>query len=39
MKALYLGTIEIVQKWTMSIRNWGKVHGELEIMYPERMSI
>ena len=39
MKALYLGTFEVAKKWTMPIRNWGKVHGELEIMYPERMSI
>ena len=39
MKALYLGTFEIAKKWTMPIRNWGKVRGELEIMYPERISI
>ncbi len=39
MKALYLGTFEIAKKWTMPIRNWGKVRGELEIMYPERMLI
>jgi len=39
MKALYLGTFEIAQKWTMPIRNWGKVRGELEIMYPDRMLI
>ena len=39
MKALYLGTFEVAKKWTMPIRNWGKVRGELEIMYPERMSI
>ena len=32
MKALYLGTFEIAKKWTMPIRNWGKVRGELEIM-------
>lgn len=37
MKALYLGTIEIAKKWTMPIRNWGKVRGELEIMYPDRL--
>lgn len=37
MKALYLGTFEIAKKWTMSIQNWGKVRGELEIMYPDRM--
>lgn len=37
MKALYLGTFEIAKKWTMPIRNWGKVRGELEIMCPDRM--
>ena len=37
MKVLYLGTFEIAKKWTMSIRNWGKVRGELEIMYPDRL--
>ena len=37
MKALYLGTFEIAKKWTMPIRNWGKVRGELEIMYPDRL--
>lgn len=39
MKALYLGTFEIAKKWTMPIRNWGKVRGELEIMYPDRMLV
>ena len=39
MKALYLGTFEVAKKWTMPIRNWGKVCGELEIMYPDRMLI
>ncbi len=37
LKALYLATFEIAKKWTMPIRNWGKVRGELEIMYPDRM--
>ena len=32
-------TFEIAKKWTMPIRNWGKVRGELEIMYPDRMQI
>ena len=32
LKALYLGTFEIAKKWTMPIRNWGKVRGELEII-------
>lgn len=39
MKALYLSTFEIAKKWTMSIRNWEKVHGKLEIMYPDRLMI
>lgn len=36
-KALYLATFEVTKKWTMPIRNWGKVRGELELMYPERL--
>lgn len=38
LKALYLATFEATKKWSMSIRNWGKVRGELEIMYPNRFS-
>lgn len=38
MKALYLSTFEIIKKWTMPIRNWGKVRGELSIMYHGRLS-
>ncbi len=37
LKALYLATFESTKKWTMPIRNWGKVRGELIIMYPNRM--
>ena len=36
LKALYLATHEIAKKWTMPLRNWGRVWGELEIMYPDR---
>ena len=38
LKALYLATTEISQKWTMPLRDWGKVLGELEIMYPDRLN-
>ena len=38
LKALYLATHEIAKKWTMPLRNWGKVLGELEIMYPDRLD-
>lgn len=37
LKSLYLSTYEIAKKWTMPIRNWGKVRAELVIMYPGRM--
>lgn len=37
LKALYLSTFEATKKWTMTIRNWGQVYGELSIMYPERL--
>ena len=38
LKALYLATHEIAKKWTVPLRNWGKVLGELEIMYPDRIG-
>ena len=31
LKALYLATFEATKKWTMPLRNWGKVYGELSI--------
>ena len=37
LKALYLSTFEATKKWTMPIRNWGQVYGELSIMYEGRM--
>ena len=36
-KALYLSTWEATKKWTMPLRNWGKVYGELSIMNEGRM--
>ena len=38
LKALYLATFEATKKWSKPIRNWGKVHGELAIMYPGRLT-
>lgn len=37
LKALYLSTFEATKKWTMPLRNWGKVRGELVIMYSDRL--
>lgn len=38
LKALYLATHEIAKKWTLPLRDWGKVLGELEVMYPDRLN-
>ena len=37
LKALYLATFEATKKWTMPLRNWGRVYGELSIMYNGRL--
>lgn len=38
LKALYLATYEATKKWTMPLRNWGRVYGELSIMYEGRLK-
>jgi len=37
LKSLYLATFEATKKWTMPIRDWGKIYGEFGIMYEGRM--
>lgn len=37
LKALYLSTFEATKKWTMPLRNWGLVYGELSVMYEGRL--
>ena len=37
LKALYLSTFEATKKWSLPIRNWGKIYGELAIMYENRI--
>ena len=37
LKALYLATFQATKKWTLHLRNWGKVYGELFIMYEGRL--
>ena len=34
LKALYLATHDLTEKWTNVIRDWGKVYAELSVMYP-----
>ncbi len=37
LKALYLATFEATKKWTMPLRGWAQVYGELGIMYEGRL--
>lgn len=39
LKALYLSTYEATKKWTLPIRNWGLVYGELSVMYEGRLPV
>ena len=36
LNALYLDKFEATIKWTLTIRNWAQVYGELSIMYEGR---
>ncbi|ERJ87220.1 hypothetical protein RUMCAL_03382 [Ruminococcus callidus ATCC 27760] len=36
---MYLATHEITKKRTIPLRNWGRVLGELEIMYLNRLTV
>ena len=38
LKVLYLATFEVTKKWTSPIKNWGKIYGELSIMFPDRLD-
>lgn len=37
LKALYLSTFQATKKWTSTLKNWGKVYGEMSIMYEGRL--
>lgn len=38
-KLLWLAQNDIAKKWTMPIRDWGKIIGQFAIMLPERIKI
>lgn len=38
-KLLWLAQNDIAKKWTMPIRDWGKIIGQFAIMFPERIKI
>ena len=33
MKALYLRTMDIIEKWKKPISNWGVIRGKLDILW------
>jgi putative transposase len=37
-KAVYLSVREISRKWTMPLRNWGLIYGQLMVYFEERIS-
>lgn len=38
-KLLWLAQNDITKKWSMPIRNWGKIIGQFAIMFPERIKL
>ncbi|GHU77437.1 hypothetical protein AGMMS49992_25270 [Clostridia bacterium] len=38
LKQLYLVTIQVTEKWTMPIRNWGAILAQLTVYYGERIT-
>jgi len=36
-KALYLATQSITKKWTMRVKDWGQIHGELSVLFDGRL--
>ena len=38
-KLLWLAQKDITKKWTMPIRNWGKIIGQFAIMFPDRIKL
>lgn len=39
LKVLYLSTFEATKKWILRLINWGKVYGELSIMYEYKLIL
>ena len=39
LKALYLATFQATKKWSLPVRNWGSIYGEICIMYEGRLPL
>ncbi len=38
-KSIYLSIQEITKKWTMPVRDWGVIMGQLMMFFPDRLDI
>lgn len=38
-KLLWLAQKDITKKWSMPVRNWGRIIGQFAIMFPERIKL
>lgn len=38
-KLLWLAQNDITKKWTMSVRNWGKIIGQFAIIFPDKIKL
>lgn len=39
LKLLWLAQNDIVKKWVMPVRDWGKIVGQFAIMFPDRIAL
>jgi transposase-like protein len=38
-KSLYLGTMDILKKWTMPVANWGQVVAQFAVLFEGRLEL
>lgn len=39
LKQLYLVTMQVTEKWTMPIKNWGSILAQLMVLYGDRVQV
>lgn len=39
LKLLWLAQNDITKKWTLPVKNWGKIIGQFSIMFPDRIKL
>ncbi|ALS28934.1 MULTISPECIES: IS256 family transposase [Paenibacillaceae] len=38
LKMLYLATMDVLRKWTGRVQNWGQIHLQLSVFFPDRVG-